>query len=189
MKTAATASKVPYTSPTASLQLAAQLSGCLEGFHPDRRIAVVCVGSDRSTGDSLGPLVGSALSKYHSSMFDLFGTLEQPVHAKNLDETLIEVNRVLSDPVIIGIDSCLGQASSVGCIQVGQGPIYPGRGVHKELSPVGHIHIAGIVNVGGLMEYHVLQSTRLHVVMSMAELIARSVYRVVSLSSKKGQNQ
>jgi putative sporulation protein YyaC len=41
-----------------------------------------------------------------------------------------------------------------------------------------------VVNVGGFMEYVVLQNTRLHVVMRMAELISRTVFRAVSLSTK-----
>jgi putative sporulation protein YyaC len=175
--------KVSYTSPTASLQLAGRLSSLLDDLDPDRRIAVVCLGTDRSTGDSLGPLAGSALSKYHSQSFELFGTLEEPVHAKNLDKTLEHIYSTMRDPFIIGVDACLGRAASVGCIEVGAGPVCPGSGLRKELPAVGDIHIAGVVNVGGLMEYLVLQSTRLHVVMGMAELIARSVFRAVVISS------
>jgi putative sporulation protein YyaC len=176
--------KVAYTDPAASIQLVRQLSGFLAGLPPKKRIAVVCLGTDRSTGDSLGPLAGSALSKYYSSSFDLFGTLEEPVHALNLDDTLEHIHHKIRDPFIIGIDACLGRAANVGCIQVGQGPVRPGAGVHKELPPVGDIHITGVVNVGGFMEYVVLQNTRLHVVMRMAELISRTVFRAVSLSTK-----
>jgi putative sporulation protein YyaC len=176
--------KVVYTDPAASIQLVRQLSGFLEELPPNRRIAVVCLGTDRSTGDSLGPLAGSALSKFHSSSFDLFGTLEEPVHALNLDETLARIHAKIQDPFIIGIDACLGRAASVGCIQVGQGPLRPGAGVHKELPPVGDMYITGVVNVAGFMEYVVLQNTRLHVVMRMAELIARTVFRAVSLSAR-----
>jgi putative sporulation protein YyaC len=176
--------KVAYTDPAASIQIVRQLNFFLGELPPKRRIAVVCLGTDRSTGDSLGPLAGSALSKYHSSSFDLFGTLEEPVHALNLDDTLEMIHHTIPDPFIIGIDACLGRASSVGCIQVGQGPIRPGAGVHKELPPVGDLHITGVVNVGGFMEYVVLQNTRLHVVMRMAELISRTLFRAVSLSTK-----
>jgi len=52
----------------------------------------------------------------------------------------------------------------------------PGAGVKKELPVVGDIHITGVVNVGGFMEYFVLQNTRLHLVISMAEVIAKGIY-------------
>jgi putative sporulation protein YyaC len=176
--------KVLYTDPTASIQLAGRLTEFLEGVHPSRRIAVVCVGTDRSTGDSLGPLIGSGLSKFHSSSFDLFGTIEEPVHAMNLQFTLDMIHNKIRHPFIIGIDACLGKASSVGCIQVGEGPVHPGSGVSKELPPVGDIHISGVVNVAGFMEYLVLQNTRLHLVMRMADTISRSLFRAVSISTK-----
>lgn len=149
----------------------------------ERRIAVICIGTDRSTGDALGPLVGTSLSRYQHEQFDVYGTLESPVHAMNLEETLHKVSHVSHPPYIIGIDACLGQASSVGCIQVGEGPVRPGAGVNKQLPPVGDMHITGIVNVGGFMEYFVLQNTRLHLVMSMSDIIAFSLYHAIVASS------
>ncbi|MNN53765.1 hypothetical protein D3C81_1685430 [compost metagenome] len=38
------------------------------------------------------------------------------------------------------------------------------------------MHITGIVNVGGFMEYLVLQNTRLSLVMNMADVIARGIH-------------
>ena len=54
--------------------------------------------------------------------------------------------------------------------------IKPGAGVKKNLPPVGDMHITGIVNLGGFMEYIVLQNTRLSLVMNMAETISSAVY-------------
>jgi putative sporulation protein YyaC len=172
--------KVPYTTANVIGMLVNRLSAMLEELADNRPIVVVCVGTDRSTGDSLGPLIGTNLSKYRSPHFVLFGTLEDPVHAMNLDDTLLEINRRFHKPFVIGIDACLGQVSSVGCIQVGNGPVRPGAGVNKELPPVGDIHITGIVNVGGFMEYFVLQNTRLHLVMKMADIISLSLFTAIA---------
>ncbi|QGG58495.1 spore protease YyaC [Paenibacillus sp. B01] len=164
--------KVPHTDPGASQQLASRLLLHLLHVPADRRIAVVCIGTDRSTGDALGPIIGSRLDKLRGSRFELYGTLDEPVHAMNLESTLQDIHRADAKPFIIGIDACLGQLSSVGSIQLGAGPVRPGAGVNKELPPVGDIHMTGIVNVGGFMEYFVLQNTRLNLVMRMAELMA-----------------
>ena len=64
----------------------------------------------------------------------------------------------------------------VGCISVGNGPIKPGAGLKKELPAVGDMHITGVVNTGGFMDFLVLQSTRLSVVMKMADIIARGLH-------------
>jgi putative sporulation protein YyaC len=180
--------KVAYTDPAASARLTNRLAGYVRGLPSHRRIVVVCLGTDRCTGDSLGPLLGSALGKYRSPKFDFYGTLEKPVHAMNLDDTLDQLFRTFHDPFVIGVDACLGSFSSIGSIQVGEGPIRPGAGVNKTLTPVGDIHISGVVNIGGILQYQVLQNTRLHLVMSMANLIARSLFVAISISSIGDQN-
>ncbi|MGH2168427.1 DUF1256 domain-containing protein, partial [Enterococcus faecalis] len=50
-------------------------------------------------------------------------------------------------------------------------------GVKKDLPPVGDIHITGIVNISGFMEFTVLQNTRLNLVLKMAKLIAAGISR------------
>ncbi|CAH1224414.1 hypothetical protein PAECIP111893_05118 [Paenibacillus plantiphilus] len=171
--------KVPYTEPNVTGILINRLTYLLSSLSDDQRLVIVCVGTDRSTGDALGPLVGTSLSKFRSPYFELYGTLDEPVHALNLDDTLIAINQHIHKPFVIGIDACLGQVSSVGCIQVGAGPVRPGAGVNKELPPVGDIHMTGIVNVGGFMEYFVLQNTRLQLVVRMSEIIAQSLFSAI----------
>ncbi|MCD8510947.1 MAG: spore protease YyaC [Bacillus sp. (in: Bacteria)] len=142
-----------------------------------KEIILICIGTDRSTGDSLGPLVGTKLMERSFNHFDIHGTLNDPVHAKNLEETLSTIQGKYEDPFIIGIDACLGRASSVGYMTVAEGPVRPGTAVNKSLPSVGNIHITGIVNVNGFMETMVLQNTRLSLVMEMADIIARAIYR------------
>ena len=172
---AALSLKIPYNEPSVVSRLAGRLESQLGTLPPERRIVIVCVGTDRSTGDSLGPLVGSSLSRAANPTFDLYGTLEEPVHAMNLSDTLLRILRTAKNPFVIAVDACLGQVSSVGCIQVGSGPVRPGAGVNKELPPVGDMHMTGIVNVGGFMEYFVLQNTRLNLVVKMADIISESI--------------
>ncbi|MNE01151.1 hypothetical protein D3C76_46800 [compost metagenome] len=171
--------KIPHTEPGIHSAIIHRLLLHFAQVAPGQDIVVVCIGTDRSTGDCLGPLVGTALSKYGPEHFHLYGTLEEPVHAMNLKDTLLHINQVFHNPYIIGIDACLGQTSSVGSIQVVQGPLRPGAGVNKELPPVGNIHVTGIVNVGGFMEYFVLQNTRLSLVMRLSEIISSSIYSAI----------
>lgn len=135
-------------------------------------MTVVCVGTDRSTGDSLGPLVGSIL-RWADFPGGVLGHLDSPIHAENLQSVIPLLNSVTGS--IVAVDACLGHRSEVGSVAVRAGPLRPGLGVRKKLPPVGDLHIAGIVNVGGFMEYMVLQNTRLGTVMAMARAIARGV--------------
>lgn len=141
---------------------------------PHMSVAVVCVGTDRSTGDAFGPLVGSILAQRTLPGVEVWGTLEEPVHATNLGEVVRELNR-RPDTFVIAVDACLGRPENVGFVTVRDRPLQPGTGVNKQLPPVGHMHVVGIVNVGGFMEYFVLQSTRLSLVMRMADMAAAAL--------------
>ncbi|MDI3480836.1 MAG: hypothetical protein PWQ97_491 [Tepidanaerobacteraceae bacterium] len=137
-------------------------------------IIILCIGTDRSTGDSLGPLVGEKLKK-SCTHAKVMGTLSEPVHAGNLSKVLEQIHKLYPNPFIIAIDASLGCFENVGTIKLARGSIKPGAGVNKDLPPVGDFHITGIVNVGGFMEYFVLQNTRLYVVMKMAEIISEGI--------------
>lgn len=145
-------------------------------LNPDRPRVVVCIGTDRSTGDSLGPLVGTQLHETNHDFFKIMGTLENPVHASNLSEYLNVVEE-MGNPFVVAIDACLGNIDNIGYINIGEGALKPGAGVNKLLPPVGNMHITGIVNVGGFMEYFVLQNTRLSIVMKMAKIISKGIHQ------------
>ena len=48
---------------------------------PNQEIIILCIGSDRSTGDSLGPVIGHKFKDFISPGLYLLGDLNQPVHA------------------------------------------------------------------------------------------------------------
>lgn len=142
---------------------------------PSEPLILLCVGTDRSTGDALGPLVGTIVTETPGLPFAVYGTLDNPVHASNLKETMDWLSVKHRKPLVIAVDACLGRLDSVGTITVGKGPLRPGAGVNKTLPQVGQIYVTGVVNVGGFMEYFVLQNTRLNLVMRMAKVIAQGL--------------
>ena len=169
--------RIHYKEQTCSARLTKAIESLLN--QNERPLVLVCIGTDRSTGDSLGPIIGSQLKSLHLPSLHIFGSLEEPVHAVNLKDVYSKIKSSFQDPYIIAVDACLGRYANVGMITVGEGPVLPGAGVNKNLPPIGEAHITGIVNVSGYMEYFVLQNTRLHVVMSMAEVISRSIHKAV----------
>ncbi|WP_082731994.1 spore protease YyaC [Sporosarcina sp. HYO08] len=148
----------------------------------------LCIGTDRSTGDALGPLTGSHLSESPLFPFPIVGTLENPLHALNLQQRLDEVKRSNPAAFIVAIDACLGKSDSVGQLLFHKGPILPGKAVGKELPPVGDISVKGIVNIAGFMEHAVLQSTRLHLPFEMSRILTRSLQLAFSRYQSKHVN-
>ena len=163
--------KVDHTEAHAIEHLAERFLTLINDQGQERKLVIVCI----------GPLVGSKLSaRLSQDQAVVYGTLEAPVHAVNLKETIDDIEAKYDDPFVIAIDACLGQLSSVGLVTLAHGPLKPGAGVNKVLPEVGNVHITGIVNVGGFMEYFVLQNTRLSVVMRMADCIADSLERAIA---------
>ncbi|WP_238483801.1 spore protease YyaC [Anaerosporobacter faecicola] len=140
-----------------------------------REIVFLCIGSDRATGDSLGPIIGYKLSELKYKNYTIYGTLDEPVHAKNLKETITKIKTLHRNSIIIAIDASLGKSNHVGFITLGEGPLKPGAGVAKDLPAVGDVFITGIVNFSGLLDNMLLQTTRLNVVMKLADCICLGI--------------
>lgn len=158
-----------------------KLTGCLYHLLPSDNIfpVFVCIGSDRSTGDALGPLVGEQLNYHFSGLDNVWGTLKNPVHASNLKAKLQEIYNLYYQPFTIAIDASLGNYNDVGNLEVGRGPLKPGKAVQKNLPETGNLYIRGVVNVGGFMEQVVLQSTRLYLVTQMAQVICKGLLPLI----------
>lgn len=141
-------------------------------------IVFVCIGTDRSTGDSLGPLTGTLLRE--AGYANVIGTLDSPCDASNMVQRLRDIP---AQKKTVAIDACLGMPSSVGLFQVAGHPILPGKSVGKLLPPVGDYSIAAIVNADGPKQIWVLQTTPLHRVLTMAREIAAAVQAVFPIPS------
>ena len=117
-------------------------------------------------------MVGYHLHKNRIPGIKVAGTLEDPIHARNIEDF---INTLNDRTLVIAVDATLGQFCSVGCVRVKSGSIKPGSGLNKDLPPVGDVSIVGIVNQGGWMDFMVLQNTRLGLVMKMAEVISEAI--------------
>ncbi len=139
----------------------------------ERGVAFACIGSDRLTGDSLGPLAGQRLLRLGCAERSIIGTLERPLHALNMAERLAPLSGWSPRPVIVAVDAALGSLSGVGAIAVSRGGLTPGEGLGKYLPVVGDVAVTATVNVrAGALDTHVLHSTRLFLVQQLADELA-----------------
>ena len=140
-------------------------------FHPTP--VVVCVGSDLAIGDSLGPITGSML-KYKTQGLNVFlyGTLSSPVTAKEIKHLRAFLKETHRNSPIIAVDAAVGEKGDIGLIRLSDSPLLPGAGANKKLGAVGDISIMGIVAEKSMMNYGLLNTTRLNLVYSMSEIIS-----------------
>lgn len=163
---------VTVDDPAALASLAIALERELIALGGERRpVAFACIGTDRSTGDALGPLVGQRLIRLGVAPDSVIGTLEAPLHALNMADRLAPLAGP-GRPLVVAIDAALGRLGSVGAVRLSRGGLHPGQGVGKALPVVGELAVTATVNVGaGALDVQVLQSTRLYLVQRLADLI------------------
>lgn len=161
--------------------LGVSLEKCIKSHEGSwKELVFICIGTDRITGDSLGPYVGYCLSGCPLIHGQIYGTLTHPVHALNLEDAMENITRQHPHGLYVAIDASLGTKKHLGFVTVANGALHPGAGVQKELPPVGHIAITGIVNASGWMEHLALQTTRLSTVITMANMITQGIFYTLS---------
>lgn len=108
----------------------------------------LCIGSDKIIGDSYGPLVGQKLKESFKNMYNnikVYGTLDEPISAINLEKKIAEIYKKYQHPCIIAIDSAFGREDKIGSIFVSDTKMQCGKGTGKNMVKVGDISIKGIV--------------------------------------------
>ena len=179
---------VYYFNPSTPYAIEA-FSECLRGLiyknkKKSENLVLLCIGTDKVTGDCLGPLLGYRLKKTGYSGI-IYGDLDSPVHAKNIYEVVKEINKKHPRAFVIAIDASLGTQSHVGYITLGVGSLSPGAGVGKDLPKVGDLFITGIVNSMSPAHDSILKDTRLNVVMNLADTIYEGIRNADLLSATK----
>ena len=161
--------KIHYDDHNSYMEIANKLKN-----HIKDDTVIICVGTDKCIGDCLGPLVGSLLIENNFPL-PVFGTLQSPIHALNIEERLQYINKIHPNSFTIGIDACLGENNSIGEIHIRDYPIHPGKGVGKYLPEVGNLSIIGIVDSSDSSVFFTSRSIRLYFIMEMAKVISKAL--------------
>lgn len=141
---------------------------------------VLCIGSDLAVGDSLGPIVGTMLQTGRPFQGYIYGTLKNPITAKEAKYLVDFLKKTHPHRDIIAVDAAVGEEQDVGLVKVTAGAIRPGAGANKRLPKVGDVSILGIVAKKAPLSYPLFNLTRLGAVYSMADIIAGAISDLTS---------
>jgi putative sporulation protein YyaC len=163
------ATRVRFDAPGAAAVLGSALRALFRAW-PSPRPGFLCIGTDRLTGDSFGPLVGSILAGLGLDV-PVAGTLACPVHAENLAARARELAERGCRP-LVAVDACVG--SEPGVLEVAWDALRPRFG---DLPAVGEICLKGTVLVPPQKKSVLsgLGSVRLWLVLRMACVAALAV--------------
>ena len=106
---------------------------------------MVCIGSDRVSGDMLGPMVGSSLREEYRLPCPVYGWVGESVNGINLESYLAMIKERHEGCVIIAVDAALGRESDVGSVRIKKGGIKAGGALERKGASVGDLGVIGVV--------------------------------------------
>ena len=133
---------------------------------------ILCIGSDLSVGDSLGPMCGTKIKdKLRGLNCFVYGTLARPITAHEVKYMNEFMKSTHPGSPVIAIDAAVGSSGDIGLIKLSRGGLRPGSGANKSLARVGDASIAEKT----LFNFSILTATRLNIVYRMAEIMSEGV--------------
>lgn len=104
-------------------------------------IVFICIGSNKVTGDCLGPLVGSYLKSMYKAT--VYGDMKNPINYQNAEKIMKKVENNNGESLKVVIDSALGK--NIGDIIIDDGKVEIGKGLNKNKNIYGDISIKVVV--------------------------------------------
>lgn len=151
---------------------------------------IICIGSDLSVGDSLGPVTGTMLKQQLAGLnCYVYGTLAKPVTAHEVKYINEFMKATHPDSPIIAIDAAVGAAGDIGLIKLANAGIKPGSGANKQLATVGNVSIMGIVAEKSVFNYSLFSTTRLNIIYKMAAIISEGVAAYMIETLQNGEKK
>ena len=164
----------------------------LSTFINDNTI-VICIGSSKISGDSIGPLVGSILTKSNFCL-PVYGTSEDPIHSINLEKKISSIRKKHKHCRILAIDASITKnKNNVGDILCNIGGVSPGAGVERKFKrkfrKIGHVRILGITES---YDENMTPEERIYKLMDtdekFVEDIANTIATLIQRGYEKNQN-
>lgn len=122
------------------------------------RPVIVCIGTEKISGDSLGPMVGDFLTEIYDVEAFVYGKSQKNVNGINFSSYSAHITAHHSNAIIIAVDSCLGAKADIGKIKVTSFGVKAGGALGKNNQRIGDIGILAVVGEYGKDNFDILKS-------------------------------
>lgn len=153
-----------------------------KGLNKNTVPVFLCIGCDKFVCDSLAPIVAENLKHRYGVCAFVYGGLDYNITSENLSEALNYITTQHDGAQIVVVDATLGE--TLGEIKLTKW-CYPALAKTLPTRRVGDLSILGVV--GKKTADFNLNSTRLKVVMSMADDISLAIAMALSIFPKHRQ--
>lgn len=146
-------------------------------------IIILCIGTNKIIGDSIGPMVGQVL--YKELKYDkiiVLGNMIETINFKNAKQLIESIFKEYTKPFIITIDSALGKEDMVNQIVINKGIVKIGKSLGRSICYYSNINIKGVVGVDKKDKYEnikTLQNVDLELITKLSTTIANITKKLI----------
>lgn len=144
-----------------------------------KKPVILCIGTTKVIGDSLGPKVGDRLVKEYNVNAYVYGRTDSPVNGINYSTYIAHIMKHHKNSLIIAVDACLGVCKDVGRIKYVMSGLRAGAALNKQLDRIGDIGILGVVGESRKNNLEALLEVSEKSVDSLSEKMAYKIYNIV----------
>lgn len=110
-------------------------------------IVILCIGTNKLIGDSVGPIVGQKLARLlqDKENVNIYGDTKQNLNLKNIEKILEEKVDKRHKTYVITIDAALGPKETIEQIFITKGKVKIGEALGEGLEYYSDINIKGVV--------------------------------------------
>lgn len=141
---------------------------------------ILCIGTPKIVGDSLGPRVGDLLVRDYGVNAYVYGKTAFPVTGVNCKAYFAHIRTHHPDSLVIAVDACVGAESEVGKIKYSLDGLRAGSALGKLLGSFGDIGFLGVVAAKGEDNLRSLSSVNEGAVQALSEKIAKKIQNLIA---------
>lgn len=146
-------------------------------------IVILCIGTDKILGDSIGPIIGEKLKYLENEYVKIYGNLENTINFNNAKEVLQKIYSKFDNPYIITIDAALSNKENVGKIVLNKGYIKIGKALEKTICFYSNLNIKCIVGKNSNSKfYNMLELTGVNIkeIIDMSNIVTSGIERLLA---------
>jgi len=140
---------------------------------------ILCIGTTKVAGDSLGPRVGDKLISDYNIEAYVYGKSDSPVTGVNFDRYMRHIKVHHAKSLVIAVDACLGEKKDIGKVKYSMKGLTAGAALNKNLGVVGDLGMLGIVGERGNNNLDALLNADVNVVEEIASRVAQKIFNLV----------
>ena len=141
------------------------------------KLLFLCIGSEKISGDCIGPIVGTLLKEKYRIPYPVLGTEDNSVNGANIRAYRDNIKKYFPDYKIIAVDSAVGDDKDLWTLKIREGGVRAGGALNPSVEYYGEVGILAVVGSKSGNVLDNLLSAPYSKIVDCAERIAKTIVK------------